>query len=415
MTARRAVLTGRAVLSPLGAGLSAHAEALLAGRSAVATLPDLADLGLRGTRGARVPAAELSPHLARLPRKQQKLYNRATLFAMLGAALAMDDAGLPAGAGEPERFGVLLGVNVLALELDVMARYLAESESPAPGGVLEMARANQYCMKQINPLDYSLKTQPNLAAGHVAIAHNARGMCRGLLEGGVGGLHAVGQAFRQIQEGDLDAVLAGGTDCLLEPLLVAPYGGAGLFAADGGAPGPIPGEGCAVFVVEDAARARARGAAVHGEVLGYATLAGDGTPMPDADVDRLGARIARAIREAIDAAGVEPDLVCLHGDGAPTNDAAEALALDKALGTLAAAVPRLAMKRLHGDLGAAAGAVELAAASWFLEHGALPAAALVGSARLAGSGNALVIALGTFGECTALMLGRADGAREATR
>jgi 3-oxoacyl-[acyl-carrier-protein] synthase II len=411
---RRAVLTGRAVLSPLGAGFVAHAEAVLAGRSAVATVSGLADLGLGCTRGAQVPAADLQPLLSRLPRKQQKLYNRAALFAMLGASLAMEDAGLAVGAGDPDRFGVLLGVNVLVLELDVMVRYIADAESPTAPGAFEMARANPYCMKQINPLDYSLKTQPNLAAGHVAIAHNARGMCRGLLEGGPGGLHAIGQAFRHVQEGDLDAVLAGGTDCLLDPLLVAPYAGARIFASDADPePGPVPGEGCAVFVVEEAARARARGVPVHGEVLGYASMAGDGTLLPESDVDRLGARATRAIRQAIDEAGAEPDLVCLHGDGGTVSAAAEARALDKALGERAQAVPRLAMKRLHGDLGAASAAVELAAALAFLERGLLPAAARASGTAPVRPRSALVLALGTFGECTALVVGGA-GSREAT-
>jgi 3-oxoacyl-(acyl-carrier-protein) synthase len=70
-----------------------------------------------------------------------------------------------------------------------------------------MAAANGLCMRHINPLDYSLKTLPNLVAGHLAIAHDARGPCRVLLEGPVGGAQAIGQAARMIAEGDLDVAL----------------------------------------------------------------------------------------------------------------------------------------------------------------------------------------------------------------
>jgi 3-oxoacyl-[acyl-carrier-protein] synthase II len=404
MSGRRVVVTGRAVLSPLGVGIDAHCEALASGRSAVATLADLADYGLGRGIGCRVPADLLQPQLARLPRKQLKLYNRATLLAMLGAGLAMDDAGLPPGAGDPLRFGVLIGVNVMAWELASMTQYLVESESAAQAGVLDMARANQYCMKQINPLDFSLKIQPNLVAGHVAIAQDAQAMCRALMEGTEGGLQALGQAYRLVGEGDMDVALAGGADCTLEGLLYAVSAGAGIFAADGD--GPVAGEGSGVLVLEAAGRAAARGAAVRGEVLGFASSAGDGTLPGQADPARLGARIARAMRAAIEEAGAPPDVVCVDGGGAPAAEAAEARALGEALGARAEHTAVVAMKRQHGTLGSAAGAVEAAAASWFLERGTWPASARVRAGAGPGARRALVLTLGTFGECSALMLGR---------
>src|SRR5204863_367779 len=102
VTARRVVLTGRGVVSPLGVGIDAHWDALCAGRSGVARLDRLAALGLPASRGGAVAPDLVQPHLGRLPRKQQKLYNRATLFAMLGAALAMEVAGLQPGAADAQ-------------------------------------------------------------------------------------------------------------------------------------------------------------------------------------------------------------------------------------------------------------------------------------------------------------------------
>src|SRR2546421_6798870 len=370
---RRVALTGRAVVSPLGVGIDAHWNALLEGRCAVLPSARLAALGLDVTRGAPVAPELVQPHLGRLPRKQQKLYNRATLLGMLGAALAMEDAGLAAGAGDPLRFGVLLGVNALAWDLAAMTDYLVASESKPVPGTLDMALANRFCMHNINPLDFSLKTLPNLAAGHVAIAHDAQGFCRAMTEGPIGGARAVGDAYRLIGEGDLDVALCGGADAQLEELFFATYWGAGLIAAaDGDSAGLTAGEGSGLLVLEAAEHARARGAGIHGEITGFAGSAGEGRLASADEPTRLASRLARVIERAIDEAGGVPDIVCLHGDGIPAHDAAEARALTRVLGARAEATLRLRMKQAPADLGAAASPVELLACSAALEHEALP-------------------------------------------
>ena len=408
MTARRVVLTGRGVVSPLGVGVDAHWDALCAGRSGVARLDRLAALGLPASRGGAVAPDLVQPHLGRLPRKQQKLYNRATLFAMLGAALAMEDAGLQPGAGDPRRFGVVLGVNPLAWDLGAMLAYLGASESPTTPGTLDMAAANGFCMRHVNPLDFSLKTLPNLAAGHVAIAHDAQGFCRAMTEGPIGGARAVGDAYRLIGEGDLDVALCGGADAQLEELFFATYWGAGLIAADDGdSAGLTAGEGAGLLVLEAAEHARARGAGIHGEITGFAGSAGEGRLASADEPTRLASRLARVIERAIDEAGGVPDVVSLHGDGIPAHDSAEARALTRVLGARAETTPRLRMKQAHADLGAAASPVELLACSAALEHEALPP--VVSEDSLAPDQpfrSALVISLGLFGECAALMIGK---------
>jgi len=415
VTARRVVLTGRGVVSPLGVGVDAHWDALCAGRSGVARVDRLAALGLPASRGGAVAPDLVQPHLGRLPRKQQKLYNRATLFAMLGAALAMEDAGLQPGAGDPRRFGVVLGVNPLAWDLGAMLAYLGASESPTTPGTLDMAAANGFCMRHVNPLDFSLKTLPNLAAGHVAIAHDAQGFCRAMTEGPIGGARAVGDAYRLIGEGDLDVALCGGADAQLEELFFATYWGAGLIAADDGdSAGLTAGEGAGLLVLEAAEHARARGAGIHGEITGFAGSAGEGRLASEDEPTRLASRLARVIERAIDEAGGVPDVVCLHGDGIPAHDAAEARALTRVLGARAETTPRLRMKQAHADLGAAASPVELLACSAALEHEALPPVVSEDSfASEPPFRSALVISLGLFGECAALMIGKpgGDGAR----
>ena len=406
---RRVVITGRAIVSPLGVGIDAHWDALAAGRGAVAPSPRLAALGLDVSRGAAVPPELVQPHLGRLPRKQQKLYNRATLLAMLGAALAMEDAGLAAGAGDPLRFGVLLGVNALSWELPAMTQYLMASESREEPGTLDMALANSFCMKSINPLDYSLKTLPNLAAGHLAIAHDAQGLCQAMTEGPVGGARAVGQAFRLIQEGDLDVALCGGTDAQLEELFFTNYAGAGFLGADSGSrAGFAAGEGSGILILETRDRALARGAAIHSELLGYAVGAGDGRSLPSADTSPDPRQLAAVIGSAIEDAGAAPDLIAVHGDGSPAHERAETAALEQVLGGRLGGLPRLRMKEAHGDLGAAACPVELLACSAALQHAIIPPiVSRFSETPERPRYRALVLSLGLFGESAALMLGKA--------
>ena len=411
MSGRRVVVTGRGVVSPLGVGADSHWAALLADRMCIGPVAPLEELGLSPALGAPIEPKLLEPHLNRLPRKQQKLYNRATLLAMLAAALAMDDAGLPPGAGEPERFGVLLGVNALSWDLGAMTDYLAAAESTTRPGTLDMVAANGFCMRSINPLDYSLKTLPNLAAGHLAIAHDAQGICRAMTEGPMGGAQAIGQGFRMIQEGDLEVALCGGTDAQLEALFFASYCGAGLLAsAPGEGKGLVVGEGCGIVVLEEAERARRRGAPIHGEVLAFANAAGEGRLANEDDPARVASRLTSLIEAAVAETGQDPDVISVHGDGIPTHDSAESLALAWALGGRLAGRPRLRFKLAHGDLGAASGAVEFLACSNALKHDILPpiVASDVQECRRS-LRRALVISLGLFGECATLVVGSARG------
>ena len=400
------LLTGRGVVSPLGVGLAEHWKALGAGRSAVGRLDRLASLGLGASRGAEVAPRALEPHLARFSRKQQNRHNRPTVLAMLGAALAMEDAGLGPGAGEASRFGVLLGVNPLAFGLDAMIDYLVASESAETPARLDVGRANRYCMRAINPLDFSLKTLPNLIAGHVAIAHDAQGLCRALAEGHVGGAHAVGGAGRLIADGDLDVALCGGADDQLDEQCFATHWGAGTIASDDGRPGLVPGEGSGLLVLEEAEHALARGARPYGEIVGFAAGGGAGRFAADDDAAPLAERLARVIDAVLAEAGADPDLVSLHGDGIPAHDDAERWALARVLGA-AASTPCLRMKEAHADLGAAATPVELLACSAALEHATLPrAVSSPPSAAPPTYRSALVLSLGLFGECAALMVRR---------
>jgi 3-oxoacyl-(acyl-carrier-protein) synthase len=139
-------------------------------------------------------------------------------------------------------------------------------------------------------------------------------------------------------------------------------------------------------------------------MVGFASAAGDGR-LGAEDPERLSTRLTRVIDAVLEEAKTAPDLVSLHGDGIPAHDQAEEAALARTLGAVAPSAPRLRLKAAHADLGAAASPVELLACSSALRHATLPSA-------VAGEPpsttpvfrSVLVITLGLFGECSALMM-----------
>jgi 3-oxoacyl-(acyl-carrier-protein) synthase len=175
-------------------------------------------------------------------------------------------------------------------------------------------------------------------------------------------------------------------------------------------------------VLEAEEHARARGAAIHGHIVGYAAAAGDGRALTGADAGAVAARLARVIESAMDDAGGEPDLVSVHGDGAPAHEEAEAEALRLVFGERAGSLPVVRMKRVHGDLGAASCPVELLACSAALQHDIIPPVVsslsdtpgiVTSSTPVSGRPSprrALVLSLGLFGESAALMVSHAGGA-----
>lgn len=416
VSGRPVVITGRGIVSPLGIGFDQHWSAMVRGEAALVRSPRLGALGLPSSRGAEVPAEMLTPHLARFPRKQQKLYNRMTLLAMVAAALAMEDAGLALGDVDPTRLGIYLGVNVVSWELSLLLEFLGASESDTRPGELDLARANAYCMRAINPLDYSIKALPNLTAGYVAIAHNAQGACRAYTDGAVGGLLAIGDAYWAIREGDLDVALAGGADAQVEEMIYASAIGMGIGARDGQAgSGMTLAEGSAFLVLEAEDRARARGAARRARLLGWSSVLGGSRLAAETEPDILAGRISRAMLEGLGAAGLtRADLLALHGDGTAVVEAAERAGVE-ALPVGSRPLASVALKRLHGHLGAATAPAETLACSACLQHGMIPRAIFEGfvPAVSVEPATALVNAVGLFGEvaCLALEAAGEPGAR----
>jgi len=250
---------------------------------------------------------------------------------------------------------------------------------------MDLGKANAYCMTSINPVDFSLKTMPNLAAGHIAIGHNAQGFCRVIADGCTGGLQAVGQAFLAIKEDKVDVALCGGAEAPLEEFVFLNLCTLDFLARTGepsrlcspfdrSRSGAVLGEGAGMLVLEELERAQSRGARIYGEVVGYGSAAGDAMigrnpARVEAVAERLGLAMSSALREA----KVESvDLIAANGDSTITNDLAETRAIKRLFGPRARSIPISASKATHGHLISGSGALDLITGLLALNRGTIP-------------------------------------------
>lgn len=426
---RRVVVTGVGVVSPLGVGVADHWEALMAGRCAVSRLERLTRLGFPVDVAAEVPADALARWMPRFPRRQLKLYNRATTFAMIAATLAAEDATLPVPVPEGTRAGVILATLFIPYPIQGVLRLLPGLETPNDACKLDMGRACVALMTSISPLDMSLKIIPNLTAGHIAIHFGLQGFCRTVSDGWTGGMHAIGQAMTAIREGELDVVFCGGTESALDDVVFADLCSTDLLAMPGDRPartcrpfgrgrtGTVAGEGAAVLVLEASDHALRRGASIRAEIAGF------GAAIGEASAEGIRESCNRAMRGALADSGTDSvDLVSANGDSSRLNDQAEAAALRELFLRWHHPPEVCATKGAHGNLFSAASPVEVGTIVVALQRGRVPPSVncddpdpecgltLFGSEPCARQGlqAALVNAIGVYGETASLVVIRPE-------
>ncbi len=408
---RRVAVTGLGVVSPLGVGTEATWSAAVAGRSGVRPI-DSFDVSEYPARFAALvdgfdPAAVLDPKEARrLSRFQQ--------FAMVAAEEAVRDSALVIDEGNADRVGVIVGSGIGGLgTMEEQSALLAE-RGPS----------------RVSPFLVPMMIV-DLAAGHISIRHGARGINYAPVSACATGNNAIGEAFEAIRRGSADAVLTGSFDAGVTPLGLAGFCAARALSTRNDEPqrasrpfdvardGFVMGEGGAILVLEEWDIALARGARIRAEVVGYGASADAfhvTAPAPD------GRGAARAMREALEQAGVSPGdvgYVNAHGTSTPVGDAAEAGAIRSVFGASGPAVS--STKSVHGHLLGGAASLEAAITIRSLEEGVLPPTMnledvdpacdldhVAGTARTARVDLALSNSFGFGGHNTSVVFARAD-------
>ena len=358
---KRVAVTGIGVISPLGNDTATVFANASAGRSGIRRVEE--DWSRRLV--APIAAQASFDAAAHFPAPKLRMLDRVSQFALAAARQAIDGAGFDFDAIDRERAGVFVGTGMGgSITSDDGYRTLYGDASD-----------------RIKPFTV-LAGMHNAPAGWIGIEHGLRGPNLTYSTACSSSAVAIGEAWLRIRAGDLDVALAGGSEAPLSlgsmkaweamhTLAAVDAGDASAsckpFSADRS--GMVLGEGAAMLVLEDLERALARGAAIHGELIGYG-LTTDAGHITRPSVEGQ----AAALRAALRSAGIRPDeidAINAHGTGTQANDGVESAAIEAVLGARARQVPVSATKSMHGHLLGAAGALECVLTLLSLRHGVL--------------------------------------------
>lgn len=372
-TTDEVVITGLGVVSPIGIGRDRFWASLVEGRSGVRPIRQFDVSAMPVRIGAEVEDFQPAAYVAK--RKSLKLMSRDAQLGVAASSLACRDAGLRRGAIDPERLGVVLGADRVSLNPnECEATY-----RPCVTGPGFDFRRWREGMAGTFPLLF-LKVLPNMIASHVAIEQDARGPNNTMHQGELSALLTVCEACRTIERGAADVMIVGGASSQVNPFDWVRHCVLGILSRrnddpaavlrpfDAGRDGQVLGEGAAAMILESRRHAEARGAEIRARVLGSATAT---VPRRNGNGGSW-AGLARAMAEALARAGLEPDElghVKAHGLSTVDDDRLES----RALAEVVPNVPVFAPKSYFGNLGAASGAVEMAASVLALESGLVPA------------------------------------------
>ena len=361
---RRVVATGVGVISPLGTGIEKNWTALTNGQSGIGPITrfDASDFPVRIAGEVRDFDVE-----AYVDKKESRKMDYFIHYALGAARMALDDSGLVINDENAERVGVVVGSGM--------------------GGLPAIERYHTAMMegsyRKISPFFIPMSII-NLAPGQISIMCGAKGPNISPVSACATGTHAIGDAFRMIQRGDADAVIAGGSESTVCPLGI---GGFAVMKAlsdrnddpqaasrpfEKGRDGFVLAEGAGIVVLEEYEHARQRGARIYGEVAGYG-LTGDAyhltAPAPE------GEGAARCMRMALSTAGVNADVVDYinaHGTSTHFNDLNETLAIKGVFGDHARRLMVSSTKSMTGHLLGAAGGVEAVYSLLAITRGVVP-------------------------------------------
>lgn len=354
---RRVAITGLGAVTPVGNDVKSFFEGIRNGVCGIAPITrfDTSDHQVKNAAEVK----DFDPACCYENPMDAKKADRFTQYAMAAAAEAMSDSGLE-GNIDPVRLGVYIGSGIGGMDTFVAEAYKLRDRGPS----------------RVSPFFIPMMIG-NMAAGSVAIRFNARGVTLPVVTACATSANALGEAFRAIVCGAADAIIAGGTESTVHPLAVAGFTNMRALSDvslpfDKRRAGFVIGEGAGVMILEEYEHARARGAKIYAELLGYGNTCDAHhitSPAPD------GEGAARAMSLAMTEAGIsgsERIYINAHGTGTPLNDRTETLAIKKALGENAYKAAVSSTKSMTGHMLGAAGAVESIACVLALYNGILP-------------------------------------------
>ncbi|MGB9839102.1 beta-ketoacyl-ACP synthase II [Thermovenabulum sp.] len=347
---KRVVVTGLGVVSPVGIGVNKFWESLINGKSGISRIEFLDTSDLPVQIGGEIK--DFNPEEF-IDKKEAKKMDRFTQFAIAAAKMAIEDAKLNIDQIDRERIGVVLGSGI--------------------GGVITWEEQHKILMekgpKRVSPFFIPMMIA-NMASAQISMEFNFKGPNVTTVTACASGTTAIGEAFKMLQDGRAEVIIAGGTEAPITPLSIAGFSSMKALSTRNSEPerasrpfdrerdGFVMGEGAGVLVLETLENALKRNARIYAEVLGYGSTADAyhlTQPAPDAE----GA--ARAMEIAIKDANIKPEdinYINAHGTSTPLNDKFETIAIKRVFKEHAYKLYISSTKSMTGHLLGAAGAVE---------------------------------------------------------
>jgi 3-oxoacyl-[acyl-carrier-protein] synthase II len=347
---RRVVITGLGCVAPVGNTVSTAWDALIAGQSGIATI-------------TKFDASPFSTHFAGevkgfnvedyMPGKEARHMDTFIHYGMAAGIQAMQDSGLEVTEANAERIGVIVGSGIGGLPM--IEETHAELTNRGP--------------RRISPF-FVPASIINMISGHLSIKYGLKGPNLAIVTACTTGLHSIGAAGRLIEYGDADIMIAGGAESTISPLGLGGFASARALSSRNDDPatasrpwdkdrdGFVLGEGAGVMVLEEYEHAKARGAKIYAELLGFG-MSADAHHMTAPLEDGDGAR--RCMVSAMNNAGInadQVDYVNAHGTSTPLGDVAETVAIKRALGDHAKNIVVNSTKSMTGHLLGGAGGLE---------------------------------------------------------
>lgn len=361
---KRVVITGLGAITPIGNNVEVFWKNAQAGVSGVRKITRFDPTAHDCQIAAEVKDFEPT---AFIEKKELKRLDPFVQYAIVAADMALQDSGLPLDQLDKTRAGVLVGSGMGGLQtLEAQHKILLE-KGPS----------------RVSPFFIPMQII-NLAPGQISIRYGFQGINTAVATACATGAHAVGESLRYIQRGEMDVMVAGGTEATITSLAIAGFGNMKALSTRNDDPehasrpfdkerdGFVMGEGCGILILEALEHALARNAKIYAEIVGYAAT-GDAYHITSPDPDATG--VARCMQKAIDDAKIavtDVTYINAHGTSTPYNDKFETLAIKKVFDSHAYKLAISSTKSMIGHCLGASGAIELAITALAVKHDILP-------------------------------------------
>ncbi len=361
---KRVVITGMGVVSPIGCGLDNFWNGIKTGQCGIDEITAFDTTEFSVKLAAEIKDFNPNDYMEK---KEAKRMDRFCQFAVAASQMAMDDSGLDLKDENIKRVGVIIGSGV--------------------GGIntieTELTKLHTKGPSKVSPFFIPMIIS-NMASGLVAIRFGVQGINMSVVTACASGANAIGESFRKIQTGLCDIMIAGGSEASITPATIAGFSAMSALCTskdknrasipfDKERGGFVMGEGSGMLILEEYEHAKARGAHIYSEIVGYGATC-DAYHMTTPEPNGYGA--AAAILSAIEDAGIDREeigYINAHGTSTPYNDKFETLAIKNVFGDYAYKIPVSSTKSMTGHLIGGAGAIEAIVSSKALEEGFLPA------------------------------------------